>query len=135
VKSAVIALLIAGLGFGAFTWWVLESSGVAILQTRGPDGSLRPTHVWHAERSSEVWLEAATPERAWLRDIQRSPLVVLSIEGQPAHYRAAPVAAPTGHAEIRSLLRQKYGLRDWWVALLQDTSRSVAVQLVPKPEQ
>ena len=34
------------------------------------------------------------------------------------------------HERIRSLLREKYGLRDWWIGLLFDTSSSLAVELV-----
>jgi hypothetical protein len=26
---------------------------------------------------------------------------------------------------------EKYGLRDWWIGLVVDTSRSIAVRLVP----
>jgi hypothetical protein len=38
---------------------------------------------------------------------------------------------PEGHAKIRRLLREKYGLADWWVGLFQDTSGSVAIHLRP----
>ena len=46
-------------------------------------------------------------------------------------YRAEPIAAAEGHERVRALMREKYGWRDRWVSLLFDTSRSLAVRLVP----
>ena len=115
-----------------FTWWALESSGVAILETRSADGTLRSTHVWYAEPNSELWLEAGTPENSWYLDVQHDPIVSFSApgrSGRSGRYIARRVEDPTAHDEIRSHLRDKYGLRDRWVALLFDTSRSVAVRL------
>jgi hypothetical protein len=122
--------LALALAFGAVTWYALESSDVAILRTRGGDGALLETHVWPAEDAGVVWLEAATPERSWLRHVEANPEIELVHGGAARRYRALPDPGPEGHARIRRLLRAKYGWRDWWVGLLQDTSRSVAVKLV-----
>lgn len=132
-------VVLEGLGaalllFVAFTWWALESSGVAVLETRAPDGSPRSTHVWFAEAGGELWLEAGAPENGWYRDVQKDPRVSFSANGRSANYVAQPHEGPDAHVEIRALLREKYGVRDGWVALLFDTSRSVAVRLVPTPE-
>jgi hypothetical protein len=53
----------------------------------------------------------------------------LAIGGYSTQYLAELVREPGGHETIRALLRRRYGLRDWWVGLLFDTSRSVAVRL------
>lgn len=119
--------------FAVLTWWALESGDVAILETRAADGALRSTHVWFAEPNGELWLEAGTPENSWYLDVLRDPLVSFSAPGRSGQYVALPVEDPAAHEEIRSNLREKYGLRDRWVALLFDTSRSVAVQLAPRP--
>ena len=122
------------LAFVGVTGWALESGGVAVVETRRPDGSTRSTHVWYAANQGELWLEAGAPENSWFEDIQTSPRVVLRIEGKPGVYVAEPIRDPSGHDQIRRLLREKYGLRDWWVALIFDTSRSVAVRLMPQTE-
>ena len=127
--AATILLLLAFVGF---TVWALESGGVATIETTRPDGSTRSTHVWYAMHEGEVWLEAGTPENGWFEDALASPNVVLRIDGISKPFRAEPVRDPSGHATIRALLREKYGLRDAWIALLFDTSRSVAVRLVPR---
>jgi len=132
VKRAVAALAGVLLGVGAFTWWTLEASEVAVLVTQRPDGMPRETHVWWAEHGGAIWLEAATPERGWLDDARRAPDVELERVGQRVAYRAEPVPEASGHDRIRALLREKYGFRDRWVGLFQDTSRSVAVRLMAR---
>jgi len=134
MRSAAVISLVFLAAFAAITWWALESSGVATLQTRRPDGALRSTHVWYAENGPSIWIEAATDGRAFLSDIRRDPKVTVSIEGRETPYTAEVLADPSAHSRIRELLRAKYGFRDWWVSLLQDTSGSVVVQLSPSRE-
>ena len=107
----------------------LEGRDVAILRTTATDGTARETHVWVAEENGALFLEAATPERAWLLEAQAQPVVELVHAGATIRYRAVPEPGDAGHAKIRRLLRAKYGWADQWVALLQDTSRSRAVRL------
>jgi len=128
-KRLVAIVVGSALAFGAITWWALESSGVAVLRTRRADGSPRETRVWYVEHEDGIWVEVATGERGFLVDIRRTPQVVLSVGDHSAPYDAEAVDAPSGHDRIRALLGAKYGLRDWWIGLLQDTSTSVAVKL------
>jgi len=53
--------------------------------------------------------------------------------GRALRMVARPEPGVAGHERIRSLLRAKYGWADRWVALLQDTSRSVAIRLDAAP--
>ena len=129
IAIASLASILAALGI--ITWWALESSRVAVLETRAPDGSLRSTHVWFAERDGELWLEAGAPGSPWYLDIQRDPVVWFSSLQRSGQYIAKRVQDPGSHDQIRSLLREKYGVRDWWIGLLFDTSSSVAIELLP----
>ena len=133
MKLAFALLAALVLGLAGATWWALESGGVAVLETRRADGAPRRTHVWVAEEEGELWLEAATPERAWLQDVQRSPEVVLTRGARAERFRAVPAPGERERARVRALLRRQYGLRDAWVGLVQDTSRAVAVRLAPLP--
>ena len=129
ISRAVVVLGVALLGFGVITWYALEGVDVAILRTRAPDGSVRETHVWVAGDGDDLLLEAATPERGWLYDVVERPEVELEYAGATANWHALPEPGVDGHERIRALLRAKYGWADRWVALLQDTSASVAVRL------
>jgi len=125
----------AGLGLvaaAALAWWVLESSGVAIIETRAPDGEVRRTHVWYVRAGDAVWLEAGRPEHPWYLDVQRTPRVVLRADGRADDFEAVSMPGRDAHAHVRALLREKYGLRDWILGLVVDTSRSIAVRLEPR---
>jgi hypothetical protein len=134
VKTVLIVAAVLAAAFGAITWWALEAGGVAVIETRTPEGTTRSTHVWYTQPGEELWLEAGTPENPWFQDIRRHALLGFSADGRSARYVARPVEDPSGHERIRSLIREKYGIRDEWVGLVVDTSRSVAVRLVPAEE-
>jgi 2-iminobutanoate/2-iminopropanoate deaminase len=125
---ALVALLVVG---AAFTFWTLEAGDVAVLVTERPDGGMRETHVWWVEREGGVELEAATPERAWLGEALAAGEVALERDGRRERFRAERSDEPGARERLRAALRGKYGLRDAWVGLLQDTSRSVVLRLAP----
>jgi reactive intermediate/imine deaminase len=125
------ALLIALALAAAFTGWALEASDVAVLVTERPGGGTRETRVWWVERDGALLLEAATPERAWLAEALAAGEVTLERDGRRERFRAERQREPGARERIRAALREKYGLRDAWVGLLQDTSRAVAVRLEP----
>ena len=126
---------VAGLGLAGFTGWALEAGDVAVLATQRPDGGTRETHVWWAAYADAIWVEAATPERAWLAEALASGEVGLTRDGHGERFRVESAPGSEAHTRVRTLLRQKYGLRDAWVGLLQDTSRSVAVLLHPRESE
>lgn len=124
---AALVLVALALAFVALIWLALESGGVAIVETRAPDGATRATHVWFVERDGELWLEAGAPENGWFVDVQREPRLCVRIGDDVRDARAEVV--PEASAEVRARLREKYGWRDALVGLLVDSSRSVAVRL------
>lgn len=124
-------LLAVALAFGAITLYALEGREVVVLRTHAPDGSTRETRTWIADDGGAVWIEAAVAERPFFQHLLANPAVELERNGTLRAYRAGPVPNPDGHVRIRTLLAQKYGWADWWVGLLQDTSRSIAVRLEP----
>jgi hypothetical protein len=122
-----IATLIAA--FVATTWWVLESGGVAVVETRMPAGGVRSTHIWYVEPDGELWVEAGTPQNGWYLDAQVVPELHFRAEGRSVRCTARPIEDPGAHDRLRTLLREKYGFRDAWVGVLVDTSRSIALRL------
>lgn len=117
--------------FAGVTWWALESGGVAVVETRRPDGGTRATHVWFVEQEGVLWLEAGAPGNGWFSDVQRDPALRFSFAGVSARYRAVPVADPAHRTALRDALRERYGLRDAWVGMFVDGERSMAVRLDP----
>ena len=129
LRRAVLALLAGVLAAAALAGWVLESGGVAVVETRRPDGGLRRTRVWYAVAGERIWLEAGRPEHPWYLDVQRAPRLRFVADGVDARFDAATVPGRDAHAHVRALLREKYGLRDRILAAVLDTSQSVAVIL------
>jgi hypothetical protein len=124
----VVMVAVAAAGF---TWWTLEVSGVGVLRTLGPNGSLRDTHVWFAEEGETTWVEAANGHRPFLRDLRNDARAWLQRDRFVSEMTASISDAPSDRAHVRKLLRDKYGFRDVWVALFADTSHSYVVKLVP----
>ena len=131
MRRRVLVGLVPLLGFALVTLLALEAGGVAVLRTERPDHSVRETHVWWVEHEGALWVEAATPERAWLAEALAAGVVDVERDGVREHMRVERASGADAHARVRALLREKYGLRDWWVGRLQDTSRSLAVLLRP----
>jgi 2-iminobutanoate/2-iminopropanoate deaminase len=133
MRRLTLVLLVLLLAFAALTFWALEAGDVAVLVTQRPEGSVRETHVWWAEDDGTLQVEAATPERAWLAEALEAGEIEVERDGRRERFRVERSDAPGAHDRVRALLRAKYGWRDAWVGVLQDTSRSVAVRLSPLP--
>ena len=133
IRNVVIGAAVLAVAFGATTLIALEGKDVAVLYTRDDAGGARRTRVWVAESDGALWVEAATPERGFYRDLVLRPELDVEHGGRARRMIARPEPGDAGHEQIRTMLRDKYGWADCWVALLQDTSRSVAVRLDPAP--
>ena len=134
ILAGIALLALLALLFGALTWTALELREVVVIRTRGNDGSLRETRIWIAEEDGSWWLEAASPESAWYRDVIIEPRVEIVRGDRAVPARVTPIPGPEGHRKIRRLFRQKYGLADAWIGLIQDGSRSIAVRAEPFAE-
>ena len=132
LRTVGLALVILLALFVGITWAALESQDVAVLRTRAVGANLRSTRVWFARSQGVLWLESATPQRPWYLDIRSDPSIELEVLGKVSRFRAVPKPGAAGHRLIRSLLREKYGWADVWVGLIQDTSQSIAVRLLPE---
>jgi hypothetical protein len=132
-RNVIATGLLLALGFAAITLIALEGREVAVVRTRDAAGVTRETRVWVADHDGASWVEAATPERPFYRDLLAQPAVELVRRHETLPVVAHPEPGADGHARIRALLAAKYGWADCWVALLQDTSRSVAIRFDPRP--
>lgn len=123
------------LAFGAITLYALEGREVVVLRTAAADGGERTTRTWIVDDAGAAWVEAATPERPFLHDLERDPALRLERAGRPLRCRTAVAPNPEGHRRIRELLAAKYGWADRWIALVADTERSLAVRLDCEPDR
>lgn len=128
-------MIAAGSLLALGTLLALEGREVVVLRTRDPLGIWHESRTWVADYGGYAWIEAASEERNFYRHIVENPQVELVRHGQTGAYRAVAIETPEGHELIRRLLARKYGLADWWIGLLTDTSRSVAIRLEAAPRE
>jgi hypothetical protein len=127
----MVALLSVLAFAGVITLLALEGQEVVRLRTFDADGGAHETRTWIADDGGYFWIEAATPERPFLRRLEANAAVEVVRGERVRRCRASAVPNPGGHDFIRRRLAQKYGWADWWIGWLQDTSASVAVRLEP----
>ena len=125
LKKLLLTAFALVLALGAGTYLALESGGViTVTTTNQSTQSARETHIWYVLREGEILLEAGNPNNPWVADLERSSEVQLSGDGLDGRYRLEIIQGEAGHAEIRGLMRDRYGWRDIWVAALFDTTQS-----------
>jgi len=130
LRTVAVALVGGIVAFLVITWCALEWSGVAVVNTTTNDGTNRTTHVWFIDRDTHLLLEAGTPENGWFVDVRKKPRLRISQPSDLAgDYRVELRSSPEGHAHIRTLMHEKYGLRDAWIGALFDTTRSIEVRV------
>lgn len=128
-RRLVIGSVLVVVAFAAVTLVALEGREVVVLHTGGSGGVEHATRTWIADADGAAWVEAANPERPFLHDLEREPALVVDRHGRAERCRATIAANPAGHTRIRELLAAKYGWADCWIALVADTTRSLAVRL------
>ena len=133
IKRFLVSVVLVILIFLGITYVALEGGGVVTVETQTGAGDLRTTHIWHVVHEGTLLLEAGHPANPWVQDIEHNPEVSLTGDGLEGVYTLER-HGPETHAQIRGLMRAKYGWRDWWVALLFDTSESFLIEATPKSD-
>jgi len=129
VRRGIALAIGLALAFGIVTLIALEGREVVVLRTRAADGTEHTIRTWVADADDATWVEAANPERPFLRDLERDPVLTLDRHGRAQHCRATVAPNPVGHTRIRDLLAAKYGWADCWIALVADTHASLGIRL------
>ena len=132
-RRALLIALGSVVAFVVVTLLALEGREVVVVRTHDAGGAEHATRTWIADADGAAWIEAANPERPFLRDLRRDPSLVLDRQGRSRVCRAEIQPNPEGHAHIRRLLADKYGWADCWIAMVADTDRSLAVRLECEP--
>jgi hypothetical protein len=129
MRRVLVVLVVAVLAFGAVTLVALEGREVVVIETVDDAGAPRRTRTWIADDAGAAWIEAATPDRPFVADVQRGSSIVLERRGVRHSCTAAIAPNPDGHERIRRLLADRYGWADCWIALVADTHASLGIRL------
>jgi len=86
---------------------------VVILYKWTPGGTLHKTRLWIVDDGRYSWLHHGYPDSPWIRHLETDPIVTIERGGRTRQYRATP--DPESHQRVHKLLREEYGIADWWV--------------------
>jgi hypothetical protein len=129
-RIAIIAAILLGLPVAyVVAHLVLIEVGreVIVLRTQDAAGARLETRLWIVDDGEHAWLHGG--DSSWMRNLRESPMVEVERGGKSHQYRAVPVPGP--HQRVHELLREKYGIADWWVRFIGGDEGSVPVRLEP----
>ena len=133
--AVVGAVLGLGLLFFLSQLAASESGEVVVLLSRGDDDSAHTTRIWIVDDAEgRSWIRGGKGG-GWTDRVVANDEVEVERGGERRPYRAIAVDEPETRRRISTLMREKYGWGDWWVAMtLFDPKRegSLAVQLEPR---
>jgi hypothetical protein len=127
-RTAVIAAIALGLpATYAVAHLVLIEIGreVIVLRTQDAEGTRLETRLWIVDDGQHAWIHGA--DSRWMRNLRANPVVEVERGGKSQQYLAVP--APGPHQRVHELLREKYGVADWWVRFIAGDEGSVPVRL------
>ena len=129
VAAVVLAaLLLLGLGLLVAS----ERMEVVVLASRDASGAAHETRLWIVDSDDSTWLRCGSSERDWLARVRANPEVELRRGGTLARFRAVVVDDPAVAARVDELMREKYGVTDLLIQLLEGRPQGVPVRLVPR---
>ena len=112
----------------ALTYFALESGDVVIASTKpSPFSEVRETHIWFVQIEGALFLEAGSPENPWVSDLSSNSSLHLTNHDLDGQYLFV-LHPQDSHDNIRRLMREKYGWRDWWISFFFDTSKSFMIE-------
>jgi hypothetical protein len=105
---------------------------IVVLHKWTSEGTTRPTRLWIVDDGATAWLHHGYPDSAWIGRLEQDPVVTMERAGVTRRYRATP--DPSSHDRVHRLLREKYGIADWWVRFVTGTTEkcpALPVRLEP----
>jgi hypothetical protein len=87
----------------------VKDRGTLRITTRGrTTGKPHTVPIWFVVEGTTVWLGTLDARRDWVRNVAKTPDVVLDLDGLRVRGRASAVTDPTVEAHVRDLLAKKY---------------------------
>jgi len=87
----------------------VKDRGTLRITTRGrKTGKPHTVPIWFVVEDTTVWLGTLDPRRDWVRNLQKTPDVVLDLDGLRLRGRAHAISDPAVDRHVRELLARKY---------------------------
>jgi glycine/D-amino acid oxidase-like deaminating enzyme len=90
---------------------------VVVVHEPTPSGGVRKARLWIVDDGRYSWIHPGNANAQWwVQHMDEHPIVEIERGGNTRQYRASP--DPEAHTKVHKLLREKYGVADWWVRFL-----------------
>lgn len=90
---------------------------VVVVYEPTPSGMVHKARLWIVDDGAYSWIHPGSANaRWWVAHMDANPIVKIRRGRKTRPYRAVP--DPDAHAKVHRLLREKYGVADWWVRFL-----------------
>ena len=135
LKILVTVFVAMVFGFAGVTYVALESGDVLEVETSSENqSSPRMTHIWFVHTNEGIFLEAGNPQNPWVQDLTQNKTIRLVGDGIDGEYSFRLSEDQSAHEKIRSLMREKYGWRDFWISAIFNVDESAMLEVFPKKE-
>jgi hypothetical protein len=87
----------------------VKDRGTCRITTRGrKSGKPHTVTIWFLVEDTTLYLATLNARRDWVRNLQKTPEIVLEIDGLRVRGRASVIRDPAVEAHVRDLLAKKY---------------------------
>ncbi|MBW2244937.1 MAG: DUF2255 family protein [Deltaproteobacteria bacterium] len=106
-----------------------ESGEVLVLETLDAEGQPQETRIWVVEDAGAIWVRGGE-DSGWVQRLLQNAEIRAERSDAQAAYLAVPVRDPATRDRVNSLMREKYGFADRFIAIsLGDTDRAGALPI------
>ncbi|MCP3987157.1 MAG: nitroreductase family deazaflavin-dependent oxidoreductase [bacterium] len=106
-----------------------ESGEVLVLETLDAEGQPQETRIWVVDDGGASWVRGGE-DSGWVQRVLQNPEVQATRHDEQGPFRAVPVRDPAARDRVNTLMREKYGFADSFIAMsLGDTERAGALPI------
>lgn len=120
-------LLVLGVVGAAF---FIDEGEVVTLTTTDADGQRYHTELWIADFDGHLYVRGS-PNRAWVKRLERHPGVELEGAGRSGRYEARPVLDAAVNAAVKNAMEEKYGAAELVAETVFERREPLAIRLDP----
>ena len=93
---------------------------VVVVHEPTPTGVVHKARLWIVDDGPYSWIHpGGSNAEWWIRHMDANPIVEIDRGGEIQCCRVLP--DPESHVRVHQLLRERYGVADWWVRFLTGT--------------
>ena len=125
IMLALVAIALVLIGFPMTAMILSELDEVVVIKNRAPSGETETTRIWIVDGpDGAAWIRAADDKR-WAELTRQVDRVEIRRNGSWQSYLVQEIPGELARTRVNTAMRAKYGLADWMIEQMRDTSRAI----------